>query len=262
MAKREKISAEIQTELLVRCARRCCVCYGLGGDTSLKKGQIAHLNKDPNSNSLENLVYLCFDHHDEYDSITRQSKGLTKTELIEYRKRLYTYLESISPQQVSKDIVLPSLQDQELIVHTIDRYFTVGYMSPDVIAAEIRLRISKLREYRRLMTKARSRKKGNEDIDNDLSWDSNHAKRALELPDGIWDIESELPRNLGSYTDHWAQGTLTYQECGRLFMLLDEDIDCDEYYILFGLPCDTVSALGKTALYSFLYHFGIRNSEE
>jgi hypothetical protein len=33
-------------------------------------------------------VFLCFDHHDEYDSSTSQSKGITQAELREYKKLL------------------------------------------------------------------------------------------------------------------------------------------------------------------------------
>lgn len=32
---------------------------------------------------------MCLDHHDEYDGVTSESKGITRAELIEYRDRLY-----------------------------------------------------------------------------------------------------------------------------------------------------------------------------
>ena len=58
-------------------------------DDALKKGQIAHLDQDPSNNNLANLAFLCLDHHDEYDSKTSQSKGLTKGEIVRYRDELY-----------------------------------------------------------------------------------------------------------------------------------------------------------------------------
>ncbi len=89
MAKRESISKIIETEVLSRCARRCCVCYGLNGDHTEKSGQIAHLDRDSSNNSVRNLVYLCLVHHDQYDTRTSQSKGLTLGEVKLYRSQLH-----------------------------------------------------------------------------------------------------------------------------------------------------------------------------
>lgn len=55
----------------------------------VRKGQIAHLNHDASDRRFENLVYLCLEHHDEYDGRTSQSKGYTVDELRAYRDRLY-----------------------------------------------------------------------------------------------------------------------------------------------------------------------------
>jgi hypothetical protein len=74
--------------VLVQSRRRCCVCYGLNRDEAVKKGQIAHLDGDRDNNHIRNLVFLCFDHHDEYDSRTSQSKGLARPEVEQYREEL------------------------------------------------------------------------------------------------------------------------------------------------------------------------------
>jgi len=89
MTQRKKIPKEIEKEVLVRSQRRCCLCFGLENDLDRKKGQIAHLDKDPSNNAPDNLAWLCWDHHDEYDSSTSQSKGLTIEEVKEYRALLY-----------------------------------------------------------------------------------------------------------------------------------------------------------------------------
>lgn len=70
-------------------ARRCCVCFGVQMDMSVKKGQIAHLDGDPSNSDFDNLAYLCMPHHDDYDSKTSQSKGLTIHEVKNYRTLLY-----------------------------------------------------------------------------------------------------------------------------------------------------------------------------
>jgi hypothetical protein len=89
MAKRISIPQSIQDRVLTASARRCCICVFLRDQDEVRKGQIAHLNHNCNDTRFENLVWLCFDHHDEFDSTTTQSKGLTVGEVRQYRERLY-----------------------------------------------------------------------------------------------------------------------------------------------------------------------------
>lgn len=84
MSKRKAIPKDVETEVLRLSRRRCCLCYGLKGDTSDKNGQIARLDEDPSNNDPDNLVWLCLDHHDAYDSRHSQSKGLTEREVRRY----------------------------------------------------------------------------------------------------------------------------------------------------------------------------------
>jgi hypothetical protein len=86
---RPRIPPEVETAVLTKSARRCCLCYGLKGDSAIKKGQIAHLDRDKTNNNPDNLAFLCFDHHDGYDSKTSQSKNVTIKEAKHYRKKLY-----------------------------------------------------------------------------------------------------------------------------------------------------------------------------
>lgn len=89
MTKRKPVPVSNETEVLVKSKRRCCLCFVLNGDDAEKKGQIAHLDRNPANSKLENLAWLCFDHHDQYDGKTSQSKGFTINEIKEYRRRLY-----------------------------------------------------------------------------------------------------------------------------------------------------------------------------
>jgi len=86
---RTPISAEVQAAVLVQSRRRCCICFGLNRDTSLKVGQIAHIDGDASNSSPENLGFLCFEHHDRLDSKTSQSKNLTVAEVKAYREELH-----------------------------------------------------------------------------------------------------------------------------------------------------------------------------
>lgn len=96
MTVRTRVPDSTQAEVLVQSRRRCCVCFGLNRDESVKKGQIAHLDGNRNNNVLENLAFLCFDHHDEFDSRTSQSKGLTRQEISTYRDELLYHFGSWS----------------------------------------------------------------------------------------------------------------------------------------------------------------------
>jgi hypothetical protein len=89
---RIKINAATEAELLNSCRRRCAICYGLNRDFRLKQGQIAHLDHNPQNNTLSNLAFLCLDHHDQYDSRPSQSKQLTIAEVKSYRDELYGFI--------------------------------------------------------------------------------------------------------------------------------------------------------------------------
>lgn len=92
--RRPKLPGPVETEALVTSRRRCCVCFGLHGDVGRKpRGQVAHLDGNPSNNSPDNLAFLCLDHHDEYDSRARQSKGLTQAEVKHYRGELYAHIQ-------------------------------------------------------------------------------------------------------------------------------------------------------------------------
>jgi hypothetical protein len=64
-------------------------------DLGLKQGQIAHLDQNPANNTETNLAFLCFDHHDQFDSTTRQSKNLTKREVEIYRNELHAHIATL-----------------------------------------------------------------------------------------------------------------------------------------------------------------------
>lgn len=85
---RKPVAPSVQASVLLQSRRRCCICYGLNRDTGLKAGQIAHLDHDNSNNGESNLAFLCFEHHDQYDSQTRQSKNLTEAEVRSHLEEL------------------------------------------------------------------------------------------------------------------------------------------------------------------------------
>jgi len=91
---RKKIDPTTETKVLIESKRKCALCVGLFGDYSEKKGQIAHLDKSNSNNKLENLCFLCLEHHSSYDSITSQHKNYTINEVKQYRDNLINSLKN------------------------------------------------------------------------------------------------------------------------------------------------------------------------
>jgi hypothetical protein len=79
-------------KVLVASARRCCICFGLKRDSRIKQGQIAHLDRNHSNKDFKNLAFMCFCHHDQYDTKTSQSKGFTQSEVKYYRDLLYRWV--------------------------------------------------------------------------------------------------------------------------------------------------------------------------
>jgi hypothetical protein len=90
---RKKINPQPEADVLLQSRRRCCICFGLHRNTSIKQGQIAHIDRDSSNNEINNLAFLCLNHHDSYDSKTSQSKGFTPVEVKRYRDELYAAIQ-------------------------------------------------------------------------------------------------------------------------------------------------------------------------
>jgi len=128
---RKKIPDDIQKEVLVTSRRRCCICYGLNRDISIKKGQIAHLDGDNENYKFDNLAFLCFDHHDEYDGKTSQSKNFTIKEVKEYRAELYeNVLTSIDTTKKTDYSEIKKSELKTLIIEILeDNYGSINNLS-------------------------------------------------------------------------------------------------------------------------------------
>lgn len=85
---RKSFTSDVEKAVLTKCRRRCAFCFGLEGDVRRKPGQIAHIDRDASNSSSNNAAYLCLVHHAEYDSSSRQTKGLIPEELIIHQHNL------------------------------------------------------------------------------------------------------------------------------------------------------------------------------
>ena|SRR5256885_14968140 len=85
---RPKIEPKVADGVMARARRRCCICFHLEGDLSVKELQIAHLDRKRSNNAPQNLVGLCLHHHDAYDTRRQQTRDYTAGEVQIYRDEL------------------------------------------------------------------------------------------------------------------------------------------------------------------------------
>lgn len=127
---RTKIPASVADDVLTRSQRRCCLCFALKRDWEPKDGQIAHVDRDSSNHRIENLAWLCLEHHNEYDSRPSQARGMTAAELRVSRRRLYSHLGAysqtytitvkgfdLSPEAIQHVVAVLRVQDSESEIH-------------------------------------------------------------------------------------------------------------------------------------------------
>lgn len=95
---RKSLPKDVELRVLTLSRRRCALCFGLNRDDSQKMGQIAHLDRDPANSAIDNLAFLCLEHHNVYDSRQSQAKGFTLLEVKTYRDMLYSLMTSPAGQ--------------------------------------------------------------------------------------------------------------------------------------------------------------------
>lgn len=67
----KRITTEIEQRILLKSKRRCALCFYDEGKDEPQIGHIAHLDRNPQHNGEDNLVFLCMQHHALLDSDTQ-----------------------------------------------------------------------------------------------------------------------------------------------------------------------------------------------
>ncbi|WP_416865441.1 MAG: HNH endonuclease [Imperialibacter sp.] len=107
--KRKKIPPVAEAEVMFKSALQCCICQEKGD-------HIHHLDGDPSNNTVDNLVLLCFRHHDEATVIGSLRKKLSHLTILNYRKHHYQVVESSRERQLGKfDSSLETLTEERLL---------------------------------------------------------------------------------------------------------------------------------------------------
>lgn len=173
--KRIKVHKDTQADILqANSLRRCALCFDYKFDFNFKKGQIAHIDHNRSNNKPSNLVFLCLEHHDEYDSSTSQSKGWTQEELKRSKKNLDAFIKK------HREEILPGIMSSTTSKPTVNKKIIIKEKR-HIISPEIyNLRIPIYHAYRDLVRKV----VGHAKIDMDDLFDfANKTHEALFLYD-------------------------------------------------------------------------------
>lgn len=85
---RKKIPIKIECNVIFASDSKCCVCNGK------KRGDhIHHIDGNSGNNDEDNLVFLCFDHHNEASITNSLSKTLKPGVIVRYREFWYKAVE-------------------------------------------------------------------------------------------------------------------------------------------------------------------------
>lgn len=269
MAKqRPAIPIVVQTELLLQSRRRCCLCFGLKADIEVKEGQIAHLDRNPSNNKLDNLAWLCLSHHDHYDSVRRQTKRLTPEEVKSYRAQLHSQLSALMSKSAGETNGQSDETETDSALEVLHRYSYADKAATKVIKAEILTRIEQIYQFSRLYESVvdAAGRENLTDEQAELRYErlDKEIRETLKIPDGIWGLHSDgpLPSSWRKSSERlarkWIAGLLSYDECIDVIWVFDEEYDLDYHYIFFGLPNRSLSAMQMRGMHAFIYEHGQR----
>lgn len=135
---RTHVPKKTQADVLIRCRRRCCLCYFWDQDGSQKDGQIAHINRKSSDALLENLAYLCFEHHNQYDSTAKQAKGITEDELRHARAQLHRHLNERPSYLVTVKLDCGDEDPANAVEKLTGLIKTVTHSSDDIEVVDVR----------------------------------------------------------------------------------------------------------------------------
>lgn len=227
--KRKTITSETQEQVLYRSRRRCALCYAYNFDFGQKKGQIAHLDHNPSNNAQNNLVFLCLEHHDQYDSTTSQSKSLTREEVLRSRTELDNFIEQKLAQLEPE---IENLESDDKIEKKVKEELKKTEKIKPISIELYQLRLPVYEAYRKLIGKIIRDAKLEIDELFEFSRDTHHA---LFLFDSV----------LADYL------TLIYRKGFHLRSLQKQmearrnDLDADAWTNLINEECDTLKWLSN-----------------
>lgn len=130
---RTTVDKSVMQDVLLKSRRRCCLCYAAGIDRPVD-GQIAHITADRSDSSEDNLVFLCLDHHRQFDSSGKRAESAD--DLKHKREKLYADKTGESEHRTMWDRVY---EYEDTVLNAIKSELLVGSSRDAVIHQRPRL---------------------------------------------------------------------------------------------------------------------------
>jgi len=141
---RKSITPTVQADVIIKSKRRCALCVGVDENYNERPGQIAHLNGNHADNRFENLVWLCLEHHDRFDSTTSQTKNYTQIEVKTYRDRLYQSQNNSNFDVTDIEVARSYLKEySSIFAYLFREYGEIAY----TIDSDIMQSLAEIRDY-------------------------------------------------------------------------------------------------------------------
>jgi hypothetical protein len=107
--RKTKIPSKVEAEVMFKSHLQCCVCQEKGD-------HIHHLDANPSNNSIDNLVLLCFNHHNEATIKGSLSKKLSQQTILKFREHHYHLIENARQKQIEAfDSPVEALTEEKLL---------------------------------------------------------------------------------------------------------------------------------------------------
>lgn len=107
--RRVTIPKSIEAQVLYLSNFKCCCCENRGD-------HIHHMDGNPQNNNIDNLVFLCFNHHVEASEKNPLRKKLSKEALVKFREQHYKVVETKRKKDLEIfDNVVPNFTEEKLL---------------------------------------------------------------------------------------------------------------------------------------------------
>jgi hypothetical protein len=266
--RRPTVPTSSQTKLLFQSGRRCAMCFGLNGDIEVKEGQIAHLDHDTSNNNPDNLAWLCLFHHDQYDSIRRQAKGIKLQEVKIYRTQLYSQLSVLLSKNTGDKGKQFNQTRSDEILELLDRYSGANETTTNEIITEIINRIDLIHQFT-LLDEEVAKLLKSQGIEDD-GGDAHYAmlemlvEQKLNFPNAMCVLQSasqlwpSWKMEIEEWAKEWIGGLMNDEAYEEMLQNFEEGYELDLLFIFYGHSSYHLLPPQVRALWRFTHEHGQR----
>jgi hypothetical protein len=129
--RRRRINKHTAAEVAYSVDLRCCLCEATSGfPPRARNGQIHHMDGDPRNNDLNNLVWLCLEHHEDAGKTGKTSRRLSPLTIGKFRDLLLKKVASTrvlpKPRRAADRRVFLEAFDAQVVLDIRKLEFRIG----------------------------------------------------------------------------------------------------------------------------------------